>query len=650
MRQLALLPLIIAMLGSGCSPDMRAAAVRVEVTYSFKAGCITVHARDAAAPERETSEQVEVLAKGPSTVRFAVFRQESWGRTLEITTSARERSCTGPVVAEQVSTVELQQEGIEPLAITLSAPDVDGDGYMPTAIGGTDCADAEVSSNPGATEVCDTRDNDCDGGTDEGVLPNWYPDVDNDTFGDKAATATTGCTEPAGLTRYVQNNSDCRDSDATIFPRDSAFLETRCDEVDDDCDGAVDDGFATKGQPCSVPCGGTYICNAGRTALTCSVAPPTSYHPDADGDGAGDENVPSVVCPGATPPGGTVANGDDCDDRDPHNERGRTEACDGRDNTCDGNRDENNACTGKGWKVSTDAAVTGSRNWQTVALGTGGSRVWVAGLNGVLAVRTSAGQPFTSRDGSCNTHNWRAAWVRASDGHVFLAGDGGYLAQHNGTGCINETRVGSNNNLTGIIGFQSGSNTLLYVVDYRGRLYTWDPGNSPNERFNLFPPVFYGIHGMTSTQLLLVGGTEDTPSTGYIAEYGGTGSSAPTHTLNNLPAGYDGSLRAVWMGGQGLAYAVGDKGLMMKWNGTASWDVIAPPADAQSADFTSVVMLDANSIYVTDTEGRVHLRTAARWLAPPLHDADRALRDIAAASPSEVWAVGDNGLVVHFAE
>ncbi|HEX8698080.1 MAG TPA: MopE-related protein [Myxococcaceae bacterium] len=648
MRQLALLSLIISLLGTGCSPDVREAAVRVEVTYGFKAGCITVRARDAAALENETSDQVEVLDRGPSTVRFAVFRKADWSRTLEIITTAHEQSCQGPVVDEVVSTVELKKARVEPLTVTLEAPDTDGDGYMPTASGGTDCNDGDGAIRPGATELCDTRDNDCDGSTNEGVGSNWYPDNDRDSFGDKSAPPTVSCTMPSGPTAYVQDNSDCKDSDANIFPRANTAPEARCDEEDDDCDGVVDDGFELKGTNCATPCAGQYVCDASRTAVTCNGPMPTSYYPDTDGDEAGAANGGVSVCPGTTPPVGAVANTEDCDDQDPNNRGGRSEVCDGRDNTCDSQRDEGNVCLGKTWRERNDSGLTGDRDWQTVAVGNDGSPVWVAGLGGALAVRLPGAQSFTNRDRDCDNRNWRAAWVRPSDGHVFLAGDDGYLAQHTGSNCTNVARVNSNNNLTGLVGFVTGTTTLIYVVDSLGRLYAWTPGGAVEERYNLDPPLYYGIHGLSSSLLLAVG-NRGSPSGPYITSYPGTGNVSTLHTVNNV-GGINGSLRAVWMASPSLAYAVGDDGLVVRWNGAIAWERVLPPTDAQSADFTSVGVLDAHSIYVTDTEGRIWLRTSASWAAPPLYDANKPLRDIALSSPTEVWAVGDDGLVVHFAE
>ena len=49
--------------------------------------------------------------------------------------------------------------------------DSDGDGFLDVACGGTDCDDLDPASQPGASEILDTRDNDCDGLVDEGLIP-----------------------------------------------------------------------------------------------------------------------------------------------------------------------------------------------------------------------------------------------------------------------------------------------------------------------------------------------------------------------------------------------------------------------------------------------------------------------------------------------
>jgi hypothetical protein len=88
--------------------------------------------------------------------------------------------------------------------------DKDGDGYGDNCTLGPDCNDNNSAIHPGATEVCNGIDDNCNGQTDEGVKATFYRDADNDTFGTPAETIQA-CTEPAG---YVSDNSDCDDTDA----------------------------------------------------------------------------------------------------------------------------------------------------------------------------------------------------------------------------------------------------------------------------------------------------------------------------------------------------------------------------------------------------------------------------------------------------
>ncbi|MBL8615925.1 MAG: hypothetical protein JNM72_09990 [Deltaproteobacteria bacterium] len=175
------------------------------------------------------------------------------------------------------------------------ALDEDGDGYGEDV----DCDDADPRTWPGAEEQCDGADNDCDGEVDEGLLLTWYPDADGDGFGDEAG-ATLGCAPAEG---EVAQGGDCDDADVEVAPG----APERCDGVDNDCDGVVDDDVLSV------------------------------WYVDADGDGYGD---PAAVVESCDPEVGVVAEAGDCDDASGDSYPGADERCDEADNDCDGTVDE----------------------------------------------------------------------------------------------------------------------------------------------------------------------------------------------------------------------------------------------------------------------------------------------------------------------
>ncbi|TNE86274.1 MAG: hypothetical protein EP330_21265 [Deltaproteobacteria bacterium] len=162
-----------------------------------------------------------------------------------------------------------------PLLLLLACgTDVDGDGYPV----GTDCNDGDALIHPGADEICDGWDNDCDGRFDiEAVdADTFYMDADGDGFGDPNAPVLS-CRQ---TDEVVPDASDCDDTRADRFP---GATETCSDSEDLNCDGSL-------GQD------------------------------DADQDG-------HVACT-------------ECDDTNPSAYPGADETCDGEDNDCDGLIDE----------------------------------------------------------------------------------------------------------------------------------------------------------------------------------------------------------------------------------------------------------------------------------------------------------------------
>jgi len=200
----------------------------------------------------------------------------------------------------------------------LNIDDADGDGVDTCS---DDCDDEDDTSYPGASEVCDDIDNDCNGTPDDGLaFDTYYPDADSDLHGDASDAGEYTCDPQAG---WVADNSDCDDSDDTVY----AGAAELCDAIDNDCDGSADaaevdgdlDGFMICEDDCddddsAIYPGATEDCNG--VDDDCDGTVPADED-DADADGV-------RICAG------------DCDDSDAANFPGNNEICDGQDNDCDG--------------------------------------------------------------------------------------------------------------------------------------------------------------------------------------------------------------------------------------------------------------------------------------------------------------------------
>lgn len=160
------------------------------------------------------------------------------------------------------------------------ALDNDGDGYAFDV----DCDDANEDINPGATEVCNLVDDNCNGNIDEGVMTTYYADTDDDGFGDPAVT-TLGCVAPDG---YTTNSEDCNDADAAINPLGTEI----CNSLDDDCDGDIDEDIELA--IAISPDGVIELCKPDEITLT-ATAGYTSYQWYKNGSPLGGETSDSYT-------------------------------------------------------------------------------------------------------------------------------------------------------------------------------------------------------------------------------------------------------------------------------------------------------------------------------------------------------------------
>ena len=205
-----------------------------------------------------------------------------------------------------VRDVALRGAGLAPVC-----EDLDGDGYGPGCALGPDCNESDPDVHPGAPERCNGLDEDCDGLHDEDFVG----------LGGPCGAGFGQCTA-AGFKVCASDQTSLR---CSVNPVTGG--SELCNDLDDDCDGATDEDFPSKGKLCFVGLGACaaydkYVCTVDGTALVCNVSPGT---PTAEICGDGIDN--------------------DCDGK---TDEGELEICgDGVDNDCDGETDESGSTWGE---------------------------------------------------------------------------------------------------------------------------------------------------------------------------------------------------------------------------------------------------------------------------------------------------------------
>jgi len=137
-------------------------------------------------------------------------------------------------------------------------------------------------------------------------------DTDDPIVEDDTAEDTDGTDQDGD---GYNSDEDCDDLDASVYPG----ADEECDGIDNDCDGEIDEGVTD------------------------------IYYYDGDGDGFGDPENSTEACEALTD---YVPNSNDCDDSDASIYPDAEELCDGLDNDCDGDVDED--LTSATWYADND--------------------------------------------------------------------------------------------------------------------------------------------------------------------------------------------------------------------------------------------------------------------------------------------------------
>ncbi len=249
-------------------------------------------------PEENTAEDsidITVLPNALPTITFTSPEQDSVFTIQEDTH-----------VSVEVQFEDLNEDNIFDLALSWSG-DVESASSLPDRPTGAGTASLVITDlEPGDYNISVSA-TDSYGGVGTGALR--FSVIDADRDGDGSYDMAWGGT-------------DCDDSDPEIGPNQPEL----CDGVDNDCDEQIDEDEA-------------------RDAGT--------WYADRDGDGYGDAAAePSSSC---EQPADSADRGGDCDDSEPAASPGQAEVCDGIDNDCDEDIDEDDVCN---LKLAGDSLAT----------------------------------------------------------------------------------------------------------------------------------------------------------------------------------------------------------------------------------------------------------------------------------------------------
>lgn len=280
-------------------------------------------------------------------------------------------NAVNPLASEICNTSDDDCDGLtnEGLTFMLYFIDSDSDGYgnpnnslsacLPPSgyvLNSLDCNDANALIKPGATELCNLVDDNCNGQINEGLIfVNYYIDTDLDGYG--AGTPTSSCTPLFG--NYVTNNLDCNNNNASIRPNAVEI----CNSIDDNCNNLIDDGL-------------TFL----------------NYYVDTDNDGFG---AGTAINSCSNPGSGYVTNNSDCNNNNVAIRPTASEICNNIDDNCNNSIDEGliflnyyldldhdgyylsviNGCVSPGSSYTTNGSILGDCNDNNFNINSGATEI-----------------------------------------------------------------------------------------------------------------------------------------------------------------------------------------------------------------------------------------------------------------------------------
>jgi hypothetical protein len=274
----------------------------------------------------------------------------------------------------------------------------------------------------------------------------------------------------------------------------------------------------------------------------------------------------------------------------------------------------------------------------------------MVGKSGSWARRPTGQLNFST--GTCGgSTEWYSLWIDPrSGGSAYYGGNNARLAIQapDDMSCnTNPPEVASSFTTRGLMGIsQMGSPIRLHgvgtVSGTEGNTFSWDGSDTTVALSQTATVPLQDIHGIGEGTLFAVGNVE--------------GSQFPIYKFNAATSKWDpqtgpalGSLdlQGVYVVNENLAYAVGEGGTVLKWNGT-DWQFLPNGNNKPTGTLRSVLAFGESAVYVTSESGKVSRYNGRNWdtlldLGGPI-----SLYDIAGTRPDDIWVVGAGNRVYHW--